>query len=58
MSYIVRNIYGIEGTSVHHKVVNALMAADKREGDGWIVDDKDGCQWVWDNNKNPYKITH
>lgn len=53
MKYYVKNTYGIEGTSTHRTPETALKACDKREGEGWIVEDENGNLWeaveVWDN---------
>jgi len=43
--YIVRNIYDIAGQSKHRTPEAACRTADKREGDGWIVEDQDGNRW-------------
>lgn len=40
----VRNIYGIQGESIHRTASAACKAARKREGDGWIVEDNYGCR--------------
>ena len=43
--YTVQNVYGISGESNHRTPEAAIMAARKREGDGWIVVDDAGNQW-------------
>lgn len=45
MKYYVKNTYGIEGTSTHRTPEAACKAANRREGEGWIVSDKEGNQW-------------
>ena len=45
--YTVKNIYGIAGESTHRTPEAALRARDRREGDGWVVEDDDGYQWGW-----------
>ena len=51
MKYTVTNTYGIAGESTHRTPGAALKAAAKREGEGWIVVDRNGKQWVldWEN---------
>lgn len=56
MKYIVRNIYGIQGESIHRKPETAVKAAKKREGRGWIVEDKNGIRWWIDTQGNLYSI--
>ncbi len=55
MTYTVKNIYNIAGTSNHRKVEAALRAARAREGAGWIVVDEEGNQWA-DNAGVPYIV--
>ncbi len=45
MKYKATNIYGIGGESNHKTPEAALTAADRREGDGWIVTDENGNRW-------------
>jgi hypothetical protein len=45
--YTVTNTYGIAGESTHRTPEAALRSADRREGDGWVVEDQDGARWMW-----------
>jgi hypothetical protein len=44
-NYRVENSYGVKGVSEHRTVEAAVKASRKREGEGWVVLDKDGNQW-------------
>jgi len=50
MKYYAKNIYYINGTTSHRTSEAACKAANRREGDGWIVIDSDGNQWALDWN--------
>ena len=49
--YTVENIYGINGGSTHRTAAAAIREAGKREGEGWIVTDRDGNQWESHNGR-------
>ncbi len=44
--YTVTNVYGIRGESKHRTPEAAYIAARKREGEGWVVVDRDGNRWT------------
>jgi hypothetical protein len=47
MKYKVVNQYGLRGETTHRTARGAILAARKREGDGWhVVDDKGGRHWM------------
>ena len=51
ITYTVRNVYDIKGTSTHRTPEAACKAARKREGEGWVVYDSDGNRWTMDGNR-------
>ena len=40
--YVVCNVYGIRGTSRHMTAEAAIRERNRREGEGWIVEDGEG----------------
>jgi hypothetical protein len=48
--WTVKNVYGVPGKTHHSTPEAALEAAAKREGDGWIVIDELGNQWISNGN--------
>ena len=46
MNYIVKNVYGIQGESKHRTPEAACLAARKREGEGWVVEDSKGSRYT------------
>ena len=48
MKYYAKNKYYINGTTSHRTPEAACKAANRREGDGWIVLDEEGNQWSLD----------
>lgn len=58
MRYTVTNVYGIRGESTHRTVRAAVREARRREGEGWIVVDKDGNRCGLDQYGEPEIIEY
>ena len=57
MKYKISNTYGINYKSINYRKVNrAIKDCNKMTGNGWIVTDSNGDQWVNDCNDNPTNI--
>jgi len=50
MQYTVTNWYGISGESHHRSVIRALKERDRREGEGWYVQDTNGDTYDWNDD--------
>jgi hypothetical protein len=47
MKYKVVNQYGLRGETTHRTAKAAILAAKKREGDGWhVVDERGARHWM------------
>jgi 4-aminobutyrate aminotransferase-like enzyme len=55
-TYTVTNKYGIKGETTHRTAEAAIKAASKREGEGWMVVDEDGNQWVDNGSGRAVKL--
>jgi hypothetical protein len=50
--FAVANIYYSGRKTIYRTPEAALKAADKREGEGWIVRDEDGKRWEWTDSRH------